>query len=815
MKHCVKKLIVFIVIVSFFVPLSGGPSTAQAASRITLKNGAYAPTTVYTGHSYDLKVAGQKVKFYSGDKTVATIGLSTGILKAVAPGTVTITAKSVKSGKVVATKTFTVLARATSVAVNSTEVYLNVNDTFPLKATLTPANSTDVVRFISQDKSIATVGLTAGKITAKKEGKTTIQVLAKATKATANSSINNIVATVDVYVGAYLDRVEQISTTKFLLTFKTGVKDIKASDITIINMTTKATVVVKNAEVDAANPKKVWVETFADVKDGKEYEVSYRSTSQCFAATDGKPASISVEPVWVEVNKPTPLYVVLRDENGIEIKRYSREKDKEDDKISIIDVSNINDGKVTLASQDDKAQVKAIYHTYKYENGKEVGALETTVEIQAYDAGKTQSVVEYSISDTAFEFDKAGAVPYHYLYPGDNSYIYFRIKNKNGEEVSDYSGYTVSFSGSQGLLELASDRIDGETHRIGVSCKGFGTGGLVIRNSRGKLVAYCPLFTESKNYVQTPTRMVLSEETITMSNYAQVFNNTYDSVKDIAVQILDQDGNAMEYDKKKLTVKPAFTSDGLQDFVTIQENGIRINALQVPAGDSYRYAVAYDGVVYKTLKITVKGPVISMERRTDYRFGSASGDDGAVNLPTVIQNAYWFRCNGLLLSEYITKIEDYSVAESTDTYIELASVTYRIYYDNMSSYFTCYVNDRSVLGRIYSAKYPGSILIGSGNCVELSGTNEQIFYVPLSVRDTWGNQMEIDLSEILLTQRNTSVPTTLEVCEYDAEDGMMQVRLHNGDNQPRTISYQVTVRGVTAYFTLKITPPTEEPPAEL
>lgn len=176
------------------------PASALAASKITLKSGAAAPSTIYALHSYPLKVAGTSVKWVSSNKNIATIGQATGKLKPVAPGQVKITAKSINSGKAVATKTFKVLLRATDVSVSPSELTLSVGETATLAATLTPGNSTDVVRFYSDDKDIATVGLSSGKVTGKKVGETTITVYAKATKATANSSKYNKVAKVKVTV---------------------------------------------------------------------------------------------------------------------------------------------------------------------------------------------------------------------------------------------------------------------------------------------------------------------------------------------------------------------------------------------------------------------------------------------------------------------------------------------------------------------------------------------------------------------------------------------------------------------------------------
>ena len=98
------------------------PASALAASKITLRSGAAAPSTIYALHSYPLKVAGTSVKWVSSNKNIATIGQATGKLKPVAPGQVKITAKSINTGKAVATKTFKVLLRATDVSVSPSEL---------------------------------------------------------------------------------------------------------------------------------------------------------------------------------------------------------------------------------------------------------------------------------------------------------------------------------------------------------------------------------------------------------------------------------------------------------------------------------------------------------------------------------------------------------------------------------------------------------------------------------------------------------------------------------------------------------------------
>ena len=291
-------LIMTVVFVFMLIP------AANAASKITLKSGKAAPSTIYAGHSYNLKVAGVKVKFASSNKKVATIGATTGKLKAAAPGTVKITAKNAKSGKAVASKTFNVLQRAKSVAADS-EVYLAaIGDIATLKATLTPSTSTDVIRFTSADKTIATIGATSGKITAKAEGKTTVNVYAKATKATANSNKNNKVAQVTVYIGLYLDSAYQKRTNTIHVTFKSNVsgKELKPADFEVTNLTTRAVFPVK--AVANASENEADLILYSELLDvDTTYSVKYGKSTANFTVGE-IPKDVDI-PVQLVLSEPT------------------------------------------------------------------------------------------------------------------------------------------------------------------------------------------------------------------------------------------------------------------------------------------------------------------------------------------------------------------------------------------------------------------------------------------------------------------------------------------------------------------------------
>lgn len=71
MKKHRLHLIALVLTLAFCMQL---PASALAASKITLKSGAAAPSTIYALHSYPLKVAGTSVKWVSSNKNIATIG---------------------------------------------------------------------------------------------------------------------------------------------------------------------------------------------------------------------------------------------------------------------------------------------------------------------------------------------------------------------------------------------------------------------------------------------------------------------------------------------------------------------------------------------------------------------------------------------------------------------------------------------------------------------------------------------------------------------------------------------------------------------
>ena len=526
MKKIMKKLTAVLLMAALVFSVIGVPDTTFAAnSKITLKSGEAAPSIIYAGHSYSLKVPGANVKFYTTDKKVAKIGLTTGKLKAKAPGAVTVKAKSKKTGKEVARKTFTVRQRCTSV--KASDIYLNPGDYTYVKAKLTPSTSTDVIRFYSNDKEIVTIGSTSGKARAYKIGETTIKVIAKASNSTSSSNKANKTATVNVYVGAYIDSAQQLETTRIKVDFKTDVTgyDMKASDFSISNNKTKLTFTVKDISVSGNS---VILTANDKINDGGKYTVRYAKSSAKFTATDGRITDMEITPTVVPEKTSTEITVNLKDKDGVVVESYNTTNKPKYVDFSISTSSGFvsYDGKLYLNNVQSTATARAIYHTYNYEkdeSGKtvETGMVDTgNVTITACEipepdptpsynpynvqittalvnkplVAATDSGISTAVSNFVPDFDKSVNMVYC---PNDATVpLYFHI-TKYGEEVTNYGDYTVSTSNDNvaelcpaGTAEKADEvTIDNTTKSINVRGNRAGTSYLYVKNKNGTVVS--------------------------------------------------------------------------------------------------------------------------------------------------------------------------------------------------------------------------------------------------------------------------------------------------------------------------------------
>ena len=606
-----------------------------AASKITLKSGAAAPSTIYAGHSYNLKVAGVKVKFYTSNKKVATIGATTGKLKAVAPGTVKITAKNAKTGKAVASKTFKVLQRATSITADVSKLYLDVGDTATIKATKMPETSTDVVRFYSEDKTIATVGATSGKVTAKAKGKCAIKVVSKATKATSNSLKANKVATVEVYVGTHIKEAIQRSTTELDLVFHTAA-NVKSSDLVITNDETKASYPVKSVNIDKENNKIAYVELFTELKDGKTYTVQCNQTSAQFTATDGKINKLQIAPTEIVCGKEEPIYVQTVDANGIVIGNYTmsnaREGNIEFKNVKIEGGRRVGDDSITFDSIDGSCTVKVCYHTYKYNKGREEGKIELEQTIKAKQGELT---IDYTINDGERPDFKAKDYKQNtQVCLGDSGLaVHLYLTDPMGKEIQDYSNYqVVSGEPDQLIIEGKLDNLEKKVLlKFSDTCTSRSTHIKVLDNA-GNLIKTLPLTIGEPRKLATVT---LSSTSLTL------YKGQFGGVINIAAQ--DQYGKSLSlceakyFDKIKLEKKVAPQGAKVEPKINLIKSDNKMVQLKVDVPSD---EVATGTYVYEFDVLDYRGNTTRRYITVTVKDGRSCPTDFQVKSPIVINLAY-------------------------------------------------------------------------------------------------------------------------------------------------------------------------------
>lgn len=118
----------------------------------------------------------KSLKWETSDETIATI-TSKGLITGVTPGTCTVTARTTDGSNIKVSCIVNVYERvpSTGVTVAASDLIIVKGMTQSAGATVNPANTTDKIRYYSDNKSVATVS-SKGKITARKPGNATITV---------------------------------------------------------------------------------------------------------------------------------------------------------------------------------------------------------------------------------------------------------------------------------------------------------------------------------------------------------------------------------------------------------------------------------------------------------------------------------------------------------------------------------------------------------------------------------------------------------------------------------------------------------------
>lgn len=173
-----KKIEFFITMIFMFLLVCGFSLTAEAAGKAAISKKS---ATIYVGKTVKLSMKnvkkGLKTVWASSNPSVASVS-SSGKVTGKKAGTAVITAKVNRKSYSCKVTVKVKATKVKKVKLSKTKVTLKVNQTYQLKAAVTPGNATNKkVTWKSSNNKVATVDA-KGKVTAKKAGSVTITATA-------------------------------------------------------------------------------------------------------------------------------------------------------------------------------------------------------------------------------------------------------------------------------------------------------------------------------------------------------------------------------------------------------------------------------------------------------------------------------------------------------------------------------------------------------------------------------------------------------------------------------------------------------------
>ena len=607
-----KKVLAFALAAAMVV--TAVPATnAQAAStaklsakKATVYSEGYKTVTVKTPKSWK----SVKVTATSNKKSVAKVKKTaakkikvTGVKPGTAKVTVKVTYKtSTKKNAKAKTKklTYTMKVAKASVALSGDSA-VAVGSTTKLTTTK-KASSRAKITYTSSDETIATVS-EDGTVKGVKAGKATI-------KATLTIGKDTATATQEVEVKKFiLNSVTQSKLRELTVDVAGDTKALKATDFTVVNPKTNVKYPVSKIAVDSKNTTKVTLTMFADLSDAADYDVTLDGITKSFKATDGKVASISVDPLTIPYATEKEIKLVSKDANGVIVKELPYGKADSSYTFTINTNGNgyTSGSNLYLNKAGDTAVAEISYKSGKYDkDGKPVDNIAAQkVTITAVDQSAV-SEFAVKIDKAGKSFDKAKDSNKIAVEDTTRTTAYFKIKDADGKEVSDsvYNKYTVE-SSDKSVLMLDSNTITVDSNKTrSVVLKGVkvGTAYLLFKDRDNKIVGSVAIDVVAKREVASIT---LDKNYLTISNTA----NTTRTVK---ATLKDQYGDDWTLGTDYIQPEYKDSSNG-EKLASISATGnkVTVNVASAKIG-TYNYYIQYwkDGKnpVSQVLTIVVSEP---------------------------------------------------------------------------------------------------------------------------------------------------------------------------------------------------------------
>lgn len=232
---------------------------------------------------------------------------------------------------------------------------------------------------------------------------------------------------------------------------------IVAKDIKIANKATNAVYPVKSVSVDGKDKTKVYFETYASIKDGGVYTVTYDNKTVEFTATDGKVADVAISTQNITKGTTgTEVKAQLLDKDQIVTDEYTVNQASTVGAVDFTITSNkgyMDGNKLVLLNTGDTATAKVTYHTFEYDTtGAEKGVITKEFTITAVDDASTVSNWNYTVEKNYVSFVNWNTTVEKKttLAVNDTANAFFYFKDSNGNDVT--KNYSIESSDNSVLL---------------------------------------------------------------------------------------------------------------------------------------------------------------------------------------------------------------------------------------------------------------------------------------------------------------------------------------------------------------------------
>ena len=475
------------------------------------------------------------------------------------PVKVTYKTSTKKSAKTKTKKlTYTMKVAKASVALSGDSA-VAVGSTTKLTTTK-KASSRAKITYTSSDETIATVS-EDGTVKGVKAGKATITAKLVIGKDTAT-------ATQEVEVKkAILKSADQTEYNKIEAVIVGDTKDIKPADVKITNTATKATVAVKSISAKKGVENTYVIETFTGMTDAKEYSVEYAESTATFTATDNTVAKVALTKTEVPAGVKTPVQAVTKDAKGV-VLGYFDLTNANSSKGQVTTALTITKGYVQgtdvyLPTVGDTMVAKITYHTGTFgTDGTETGKIEDTATITAVDP----STINYNYAVTIGKAPSWKASSFKAntaIKVGNQENAYFRITDENGNDVSDYTVYSVETADPTKLVVDATTLSSTGVGSNAVTINGVSAGDTYILVKKdGKVVFSLPVQVQGK---ASATSVDLNKTSVTVMDQSDV-------VVSIEAKLKDQYGSDMAIKSATVTNLAKPNENAKANFLTASVN---------------------------------------------------------------------------------------------------------------------------------------------------------------------------------------------------------------------------------------------------